>query len=206
MTDPEAHIFPPPFDGKRPGGQVVRIRDVDALLDLAAEHAGVAKDRLDRRRLESALHMIGAPHLHVERATMVLAGRARQARRIAMQRSVARTKAIAGLVVVAIALTLYGFRLRARLRGKLTRAEQAGSALAEARGARDALRARTDDTALIDQADDRVSVARRHYDEAANDYDASVRGFPTTPFVRLVGLPERIPMSWERDAPGEPER
>jgi hypothetical protein len=212
LTSPSAHVFPPPFDGRKPGGGTTRINDVDELLALAADHAGVPAKRLDRRRLEESLHMIGAPDLHAERAVMVFTGRARQARRIAMRRSVRRMKAFAWIVVSGVLLAVYGVRLHARLDAKLTRVRDAGVVLARARTDYEAVNAALSEArdrqgpggvSRLDAVDDRVALARRRYDDRANDYDASVRGFPTAPFVRLVGLPPRVPMSWEPGAPGE---
>lgn len=210
MSDAAPHVFPPAFDGKRPGGTTVRIADVDALLALASEHAGVPLARLDRRTLEQALHMIGAPPLHTERATMVHAGRARQARRRAMATRVWRTKALGWVALGMLVLAVYGVRLHRRLAHKLASVERAERALAEARRAPSSREPSSEadlpTEAEVDARDDRISSARRRYDDAANDYDAAVRGFPTSPFVRLVRLPSRVPMSWELGARGAAEQ
>lgn len=215
MSADESRIFPPPFDAPRKGGGTLRITDVDQLLVLAAEHAGVAPRRLDRRRLEAALRTIGAPPLHAERAVMVLAARARQRRTQALRAGMRRTRAFVGLLVVVFVLALYGVRLEHKLVQKLRVAHARAAELRTARAAVRALAVRRVATGIalaeqdalaleLEQVEDRASLVKRRYDDAANDYDAAVRGFPTTPFAHLVGLPSRLPMSWEPDAPGAP--
>lgn len=212
MSENEAHLFPPPFEAFRKNGEPVRIDDVDALLALAAEHAGVPLRRLDRRKLEAALRTIAAPPLHRERAAMVLVGRARQRRTQALRAGIRRTRATVVVVLVMLAMLVYGFRLERTLQKKLRVARARAGELIAAREAARAIDQRLaapgldmaarDELSLeLERAEDRVAVVKGRYDDAANDYDFAVRGFVTEAFVRLVSLPRRLPMSWERDAP-----
>lgn len=217
MSSDEQRAFPPPFDARRPDGTSLRIVDVDALIALAAEHAGVPTRRLDRRKLEAGLVLVDPPPMHAERARMVFVGRARQRRIRALRAGIRRTRAIVVLVLLVLATLVYGVRLEHKLGQKLRVARARGAALAEAREAARRLDARRAEgglsldardalTAEFEQAEDRVSQVKRRYDDAANDYDSAVRGFPTEPFVRLVGLPPRLPMSWQPGAPGAQAR
>ena len=201
-------VFPPPFEASAPDGSTVRIDDVDVLLKLAAQHAKVPLSRLDRRKLEAALKTIHAPALHAERAVMVFVGRKRQQRLASVRLGVRRIRAFALALLAIVVASVYSYRLEKRLGAKLERARAAEVVyVRERRVANAALRQleaaglgaegrATRETAL-DAAEDRTANARRRYDALANDYDTAIRGFPTMPFARLVGLPPRVPMSWE---------
>lgn len=191
----------------------MRVSDVDALLALAAEHAGVPLERLDRRKLESALRAMGAPPMHRERATMVLVGRARQRRTQALRAGIRRTRASVFVLLALLGMLFYGLRLERRLGHKLRVVRARAAELVRARRetaaidrqlAMAGLDMETHDrlARVLDQAEDRVAVVKRRYDDAASDYDFAVRGPVVEVFVRMVSLPARVPMSWERDAPG----
>jgi len=208
-----SHVFPPPFEATAPDGSKVVVDDVDVLIDLAAKTANVPRRRLDRRKLEAALTAIDPPPLHRERALMVFLGRKRQARLASVRAGVRRIRAFAFMLLAILVATGYGFRLERRLRSKLERVALAEVVFLRERGvAIDSLRRleaggldaseRALREAALDAAEDRAASARRRYDATANDYSSAVRGFPTAPFARAVGLPNRVPMSWEipRDA------
>lgn len=201
-------VFPPPFEASAPDGSTVLVDDVDVLLKLAAQHAKVPLARLDRRQLEAALKTIHPPALHAERALMVFVGRKRQKRLASVRRGVRRIRAFAFALVAILLASFYSYRLDKRLGAKLDRARAAEIVYRrERRVAIDALRAleaaglgadaRASREAALDAAEDRTANARRRYDAFANDYDTAIKGFPTMPFARLVGLPPRVPMSWE---------
>lgn len=200
--------FPPPFETKTPDGATIVVDDVDVLLRLAADYAGVPEKKLDRRRLEAALKSAGAPELYAERAVMVFLGRRRQRRLSDVARGARRIRALAGLLVVAFLVAAYAYRLEKRLAAKLDRVEAARTVYLRNKALADRAMARLEAAGLdadaresleagLDAAEDRSASARRRYDAIANDYIAAVRGFPTAPFARFVRLPPRVPMSWE---------
>ena len=201
-------VFPAPFEAKAPDGSVVVVDDVDVLIGLAAKYANVPLRKLDRRKLEAALATIAPPPMHAERAVMVFVGRKRQAHLASIRRGVRRLQRFAIAFVAIVATAIYGYRLHRRLDAKLDRARVAEVVyLRERSVAIDALRRlesagldageRSMREAVLDAAEDRAASARRRYDALANDYVTAVRGFPTAPFARAVGLPPRVPMSWE---------
>jgi hypothetical protein len=200
--------FPPPFEARAPDGTSVLVDDVDVLLKLIAQHAGVPLRRLDRRTFESTLATLDVPKLHAERALMVFVGRKRQARLASVHAGVGRIRVFATILVVLLVAVVYGYRLDKRLASKLDRARAsqvvyvrdrhvATVALVQLEASGLDARERESLEVALDAAEDRAASSRRRYDALANDYDSAIRGFPTAPFARLVSLPKRVPMSWE---------
>lgn len=188
--------------------------DVDAVFAAAAAHAGVAVQKLDRRALERALATMPLGAHERERATMAFLGRLRQARGRSVRRNARRVRGLFALVTLLVAAAFYGHRLDRKLRSKLAEVERRGAAFDAARRGVDARAARIETISLLDPSlstltdalrreEDALSRARSAYDASAADYVAAVRGFPTTPFARLVGLPRVVPLSSERAARGQ---
>ena len=180
--------------------------DVDDVIEIAARKKQAAADRLSLEDLQEVADELAIAPEHVEDAVRELERRREEQDQLEEQRrQLFRKAAIAvGAVVLVVAgLMVYG---QSRLRGDLNEARQQQSQVANVvdrhRTTEEYFADRDDSadrSAELQGALNRVSVETRRYDEAATEYNARARSFPSSIWVRLFGFPDELPMSDEID-------
>jgi hypothetical protein len=190
-------------DPREPAG-AVRDEDVDEIIGIAAEMKHASADHLTVADLESVAAQLDIPAPYVQRAMSELAAR----RQAAEQARARRRRVLAwagGALAATVVLTgVLAVQAQGSLREELSRVEQKRAQVrnvlerqahveARYRGAADS----PERDAELSGAENRVSIERRRYDEAAARYNARARSFPASVWARLGGLPTRVPLSNE---------
>ena len=194
-------------DSGRNEPETIDSEDVDDVIGIASDIAERERQAADKIAVGDVVDIgeqLGLEAEHVEEAIDELQDREEAARARALQR--ARTLKLAGIVAGAIAVLaiVLAFVGRGSVRSAKAEVDKRRAQVRNVVDRQDSVRARlagqplnADREAELSGADNRVSIEKRRYDEAATEYNETAGSFPGSWGASLFGLEARVPLSSE---------
>lgn len=192
-----------------PSADLVDADDVDEVIGLAATAMNASADKLSVEDLVEVGGELGIPAVAIERAVAELEAR-RRAEKAAAAEAQARTKALRqrlllGALGGSAALAILGASGHSSLQGQLSVVEQKRAQVRNVIERRASVDERLSHSAApsVERdaeragAENRISIERRRYDEAAAQYNAAASSTTGRLWQTLFGLPRRAPLSNE---------